>query len=163
LFDELVSVHDFPVQLVRGQSVELETRLELESALLCGKYISPLDSNLILVGATHEFLAQAMSRDQVIAELRERTHEMMPSLWDTSLVRRVTSGVRVQSERGKYGRLPIIGRIPSTIHPYTWIFTGLSSRGILYHGLYGQILAEAILYGGEEPILTKFPDLMWWK
>ena len=31
-------------------------------------------------------------------------------------------------------------------HPNTWVFTGLGSRGLIHHGIYGDILTDAIMY-----------------
>jgi glycine/D-amino acid oxidase-like deaminating enzyme len=185
----LLSREDFPLQLVRGQSVELRVPDRVKAndhghpsqALLCGKYVSPLpgDPNLYLVGATHEFREEALSPTAVKAELQKLTVDFSSHLWKNASVERWTMGYRVQSERGKYGRMPMIGRLPTTsdaatsdeqlpetpmpIHANTWIFTGLSSRGLLYHALYGDILTDALLGGSEEPMLSRCSDLTWWR
>jgi glycine/D-amino acid oxidase-like deaminating enzyme len=171
---------DFPVQLVRGQSLELILPRPQTAALLCGKYISPMPShnNKALVGATHEFQDEPLSQEQVLAELKERTASL-PFVWNGAVVERVTSAVRVQSARGPYGRRPIIGRLPWTgaggnvnltafnssnnNNNNAWVFTGLSSRGLLYHALYGDILANAILSDSESTLLEQCPDMLWWK
>lgn len=180
-----LSQSHFPVQLVRGQSLELVLPHPQSSALLCGKYISPMPSNknsnahMALVGATHEFQHEPLSKEQVIAELKERTVDMSPLVWKDYVVDRVTSGIRVQSARGPYGRRPILGRLPllatveSTMNPRSsdnnnnsrnaWAFTGLSSRGLLYHALYGEMLASAILSDCEDTLLERCPDMLWWK
>lgn len=171
--------HGLPVQLVRGQSVEIALPLSSEvpntDAVLCGKYVSPLpcakgkEGRAVLVGATHEYQPIPLTSDQVVKELRERTEPFMPphrsaEVWDYGTVRRVTSGVRVQSARGKNGRLPIIGRWEdASFHSNAWIFTGLSSRGLLYHAMYGEILARAVLCNAEEVLGDVYPDSLWWK
>eukprot|EP00529_Nitzschia_sp_RCC80_P024316 CAMPEP_0113451670 /NCGR_PEP_ID=MMETSP0014_2-20120614/6456_1 /TAXON_ID=2857 /ORGANISM="Nitzschia sp." /LENGTH=450 /DNA_ID=CAMNT_0000343029 /DNA_START=383 /DNA_END=1732 /DNA_ORIENTATION=- /assembly_acc=CAM_ASM_000159 len=154
-----------PIQLVRGQSIEMTTRTStLNDALLSGKYISPLPGkNRVLVGATHEFKPDALKADDVKQELKDRSYSFASFLWDgcgdeenvkgvsadqpssTTIVDRITSGYRVQSNRGNHGRQPIIGRIETPYHSNSWIFTGLSSRGLLYHGIYGDMLSEMIL------------------
>ena len=172
-----------PVQLVRGQSMEVTLAQPLEHALLCGKYISPLpqehaDHHRALIGATHEFSSIPMAPAQVTTDLQARTRDFCPfgypdapsdpNRTDHSLtltnhvtcVDRITSGYRVQSTRGDYGRRPIIGRLPVDNH---WIFTGLSSRGLLYHALYGQLLAQAIVQNDESLLLDSCPDILWWK
>ena len=172
LFSSLLPIAGFPVQLVRGQSVEIQlsasSEFYLQQAFLCGKYISPLpEKGCALVGATHEFKEEALAENDVISELKEKTYPMAPFVWDDGQVYRLTSGYRVQSERGKYGRMPIIGKLSESIieqlHPNAWIFTGLSSRGLLYHGLYGDILTDAILDNSEEPMLSRCSDLAWWQ
>lgn len=91
----ILALEDFPNQLVRGQSVEMERRQRRASlvecgpklqrpppALVCGKFILPtLKNDRILVGATHEFESQPWTRDQVLAELRLRTMALLPSIW----------------------------------------------------------------------------------
>ena len=177
-FATILQKDQWPIQLVRGQSVEmtLDDELSLPTdhhALLSGKYISPLpESNRILVGATHEYQSTPLSEHQVVTELRERTEDMAPSyIWEMGQIDRLTQGVRVQSERGKFGRLPIIGKVPAsllgsssgTFHSNIWIFTGLSSRGLLYHGLYGDLLADAILTDSNYAVTLQGEDLLWWQ
>jgi glycine/D-amino acid oxidase-like deaminating enzyme len=189
----LLSSDDFPLQLVRGQSVEIRVPDDLTNdnhgppsqALLCGKYVSPLpgDPNLYLVGATHEFREQALSPTQVAEELQDLTEAFSSQLWKNATVERWTIGYRVQSERNQYGRRPMIGRLPTStandtdtdtasdkplpknpmIHPNTWFFTGLSSRGLLFHALYGDILTDALLAGSGAPMLSRDKDLTWWR
>ena len=186
-----VAPQQLPVQLVRGQSMEVTLVQPLQHALLCGKYISPLPHNhdqthRALIGATHEFSHVAMTTEQVIADLQTRTKDfapfryndipplndvMMPEIALTlpnhvKSVDRITCGYRVQSTRGAYGRRPIIGLIPTigtNKKKNQWIFTGLSSRGLLYHALYGQLLAQAILQDDESVLLDSCPDILWWK
>jgi glycine/D-amino acid oxidase-like deaminating enzyme len=182
--DSLLSRKNFPVQMVRGQSVELRVpgNDDVNSAntscpsqaILCGKYISPMpnDPTLYTVGATHEFKEDALSPQEVVEELTKRTADFS-SLWELASVERMTMGYRVQSNRGQYGRMPVIGQLPAAsvangdgaapIHTNTWIFTGLSSRGLLFHALYGDILTDAILEGSEASMLSRCKDLTWWR
>ena len=159
--------HEFPAEMVRGQSIEMHTN-ELEGtrneAVLCGKYVAPMVAqDQILIGATHEYKTEALSEDEVWNELKNRSYELAPNLWDHGTVARITSGYRVQSKRGKYGRMPIIGRSSGDIHDNSWLFTGLSSRGLIYHGVFGDILSSAIIENDELSMLEEYPDLHWWK
>jgi glycine/D-amino acid oxidase-like deaminating enzyme len=158
-----------PVQLVRGHSVEF--RGHVPHAMLSGKYISPtVDENVTLIGATHDFqIHQERTVDDIIRELQERTAHMCTwNINEAHPIHRITAGVRVQSSRGPLGRRPIVGRIgagssndPSSFS--SWIFTGLSSRGLLYHGIYGEKLARAIWADNEDELLQDCPDTLWWK
>lgn len=189
-----------PVQLVRGQSMEmsLPQRESNESivneAMLCGKYISPLQTSTALegsnernkrqkfvVGASHEFQEIPLTPSELADELKSRSYSLAPHLWDNGTIDRLTMGVRVQSHRGKFGRMPIIGRYSmldgqygtaadgsanyddNIVHPNLWIFTGLSSRGMIYHALFGKWLADAIINDNEEVVREHFDEFDWWK
>ena len=204
--------HDFPVHLVRGQSIEFVSKQEysthiseplpMSHALLCGKYISPLppiassndhDTLLhrVLVGATHEFQSDPSSNDDVADFLRKATKFMAPALWPNDIsnerkdsdesaeyrIDRITSGYRVQSQRGRHGRLPLIGRLsrmppslrsslqlnPRQPEPETWIYSGLSSRGLLYHALFAEWLVDGLWKNDESVLMDEHPELSWWK
>ena len=176
----LVSSDDLPIQLVRGQSLELNHNAPPLPALLCGKYVSPLPTaGRVLVGATHEFGGVHNNNNNTPWDLCSVRHELQtrteawtpPWLWQNSSLHRVTSGTRVQSARGKCGRLPIMGRwwrrqqrsSSSSSQNNIWILTGLSSRGLLYHGLCGDILTDAILEDDEESMYARFEGWDWWK
>lgn len=169
MIDNILSSSSLPVTLVRGQSVELKLDAdEIEhplEAVLCGKYVSPLiDEGKMLIGATHEYKDQALSNQDVEKDLLERSVDLAPSIWESGKVSRITTGWRVQSERGASGRIPIVGRLDvNTLHNNVWIFTGLGSRGLIHHGVYGSVLSEAILRNDESVIYKKIPQACWWK
>jgi hypothetical protein len=186
-----------PVQLVRGQSMEVQLERPLQHALLCGKYVSPLpqhnnhdNKHCALIGATHEFSKVPLTFDEVKQDLQSRTSDFVPFQYNNNhdenttittsnhviRIDRITCGYRVQSTRGVYGRRPIIGQLYSKTatslsldssnknHISTgWVFTGLSSRGLLYHALYGQMLAHAIIQNDESILLKYCSDILWWK
>lgn len=157
-----------PLQIVRGQSVELtltDEKMPREAAL-CGKYVTPLlDHNRMLVGATQEFKEEALPPHELTAELKSKSYKLAPFLWNKSDIHRITCGYKALSQRNNLGRLPIIGRLDDD-----WIFTGLSSRGLLYHAIYGEKLVEMILasHGKDQDsyecsITKQYPHLKWWK
>jgi glycine/D-amino acid oxidase-like deaminating enzyme len=162
LFQDSIIKDEMPMQLVRGQSIEMTLNVvSLRSAMICGKYVSPLlEENRILIGATHEFKELALNPEQVKLELRERSDAFASNLWEHGTIDRITCGFRVQSNRGIYGRMPIVGKFDSDLHHNTWIFTGLSSRGLLHHGIFGEILASKII-GVESEQLHEGLD--WWQ
>ncbi|KAL7466037.1 hypothetical protein ACHAXS_006331 [Conticribra weissflogii] len=205
LSDKLIKCDEkhspLPVQLVRGQSIEMSlpknannSKPIMNEAILCGKYISPLQSSVDLekfgkssdrqkfvIGASHEFQQTPLTLSELIEELKSRSYSLAPHLWNEGTVDRLTMGLRVQSHRGKFGRMPIVGRYSeldgqdgasdngsagnagNVVHPNLWIFTGLSSRGMIYHGLFGKWLADAILHDDEEKIRDHFDEFDWWK
>ena len=109
-------------------------------------------------------------------ELKELSYPFASHVWDPTRIidRRITSGIRVQSNRGTFGRFPMIGKYDSVsndgaknrlLHDNVWLFTGLSSRGLLYHGVFGDMLTNQILQRDNyEHYASKFVDhLEWWK
>ena len=163
--DSLLGKTEFPVDLIRGQSIEInvQDKHTVKEALLCGKYISPLPQhNRLLIGATHEYKAKPLSKKELVEDLKERSYEVAPNVWDDGTVDKITSGYRVQSRRGAFGRAPIIGKMETDIHTNVWIFTGLSSRGLLYHGLYGDLLTNDILGKHNESFWEDW-KLDWWR
>jgi glycine/D-amino acid oxidase-like deaminating enzyme len=167
-----------PVELVRGQSIELNRPSPLEvgtkktiivDAFLCGKYATPtLEENRVLIGATHEYKETPLDQNGVLREIQSRTPFLPPNLWEEDNIHRITKGWRVQSNRGAHGRLPIIGKLSNsstylTSHDDAWIFSGLSSRGILYHGIYGKWLSDMILMETEDDIVRHHPHIAWWR
>lgn len=155
-----------PIELVRGQSIEVELDSTMASrypneAILSGKYMTPLpNSNHVLIGATHEYKAKPLDRSAVVDELQIRSFELSPFVWENSEIVKITSGYRVQSKRGKDGRMPIIGRLSCPeVQKNIWLITGLSSRGLIYHGIFGSLLSDCISQNNEDSI----SHLLWWK
>ncbi|GFH46195.1 hypothetical protein CTEN210_02669 [Chaetoceros tenuissimus] len=159
---------DFPVELVRGQSAEMHLESDASypnEAILCGKYMTPLpDPNKVLIGATHEYKSEPLDELGVLDELKKRSYDISPFVWEEGKLDRVTIGYRVQSRRGKFGRIPIIGKSKhNDVHPNSFLFTGLSARGLIYHGIYGQILSRMVVENDETSVLEDYPDISWWK
>lgn len=158
---------NIPAMSVRGQSIEMSLGNSSQDypneAVLCGKYTSPLPgTNKFLIGATHEFKAEKMDATEVYNDLRKRSLDFLPHVWEHGQVDKVTCGFRVQTQRGKFGRIPIIGRAQTgNVHENTWLFTGLSSRGLIHHSVCGNALSDAILKDDEDVI--QYPELLWWK
>lgn len=161
LQDGALDQAQIPIELVRGQSLEMTpSQSGPREAALCGKYISPLLDNRMLIGASHEFSEHPMTEVELYKDLREKSYDLAPGLWDDSTIDRVTCGWRVQSKRGASGRLPIVGHLSQN----QWIFTGLSSRGLLYHAIYAEKLSAMILAGDNGEAVTKdHLHLNWWR
>jgi glycine/D-amino acid oxidase-like deaminating enzyme len=94
------------------------------------------------------------------AELVERASAIYPpfaSDLDDWAVEVTRYGVRANPPRSNLGSLPLIGRIAvktssfdaphgqEKTSPSWWYVGGLGARGLVYHGVLGEILAEAVL------------------
>lgn len=116
----------------------------------------------IATGATHEFKEEPFTPGKVEDELKERSYHFASAIWDNGSIDKITTGYRVQSNRGPRGRLPIVGKLENSHHHNSWIFTGLSGRGMLYHGIYGDLLSTLILgISDEDKTLQETVD--WWR
>lgn len=91
------------------------------------------DPELCLLGSTYE---QGFDPKKAMA-LREQIGVFYPPAQTFEIVD-VRRGIRMAP---KQGYLPVTLQIA----PAIWVFTGLGSRGLLYHGLYGKELAENIV------------------
>jgi len=191
--DFILDRSSFSMELVRGQTAQLtipaqsvqeenenESTAYPSEAILSGKYITPIPSSLstknsysMVVGATHEYKETPLSNTEVLEDLKQRSYHLHPRLWDEGKVDYIKSGWRVQSARSVFGRVPIIGRLDMKKQNDScgewalndvWIMSGLSSRGLIYHGVYGDILTDAIMNeDGEKVMVEKHPHVNWWK
>ncbi len=91
------------------------------------------DPSLCLLGATYE---NTFDPKRVEA-LREQIGVFYPPARDFEILD-VRRGVRIAP---KEGYLPLVQSISKKV----WVFTGLGSRGLLYHGLYGKELSLEII------------------
>lgn len=165
LFHSSIIQEDLPMKLVRGQSIELDLgNRSFDKARLCGKYAAPLpEENRVLIGATQEFKDDPLDSSEVEIELKIRSGAFTSDLWEGSSVHRITEGFRVQSNRGPKGRIPMLGRYETHIHEDAWLFTGLSSRGLLYHALFADSLSDMILGLNKTSNPIDYKTLDWWQ
>ena len=112
-------------------------------------------------GATHEYGEEPLKPNEVEDVLKKKSYQFASEVWDNGTIDRVTKGYRVQSNRGRHGRLPIVGKLENCYHPNSWIFTGLSGRGLLYHGLFGDLLTDSIL-GIKNEDGELLENMNWW-
>ena len=132
-----------------------EVTLRGDKAVISGKYIAPKTAGRAVVGATQEFGDATLAPEQVAADLAERAGQLGAEMraeggWK---VDGVTRGVKSVPKRTNKGRTPIIGEVAHG----EYVFTGLGSRGFLWHGEYGKRLANIIL--GNEGEDSK----SWWR
>jgi len=160
-----------PAMLVRGQSIKMNLKddmssVSLNEGVLCGNYITPSlhGTNKVIIGSTKEFQVEPLNPTDIYDELRKKTFDLSPTVWKHGEVDSITCGYKVQTKRTHYGRIPILGRAQlNNIHHNAWLFTGLSSRGLIHHGICGSILSSAILEDNEDILVQSNPSLLWWK
>lgn len=153
---------------------EVASSMSAPSPVLSGEYIVPRYEPLqetaasfeLIAGATHEHipapdkasvlnnLVQPLDDDinESIAAARplleDRLVKLYPHLHGAYQAYRVSSGIRLVTERTNLGRLPIVGKLSDRV----WVLTGLGSRGLVYHALMAQYLTQAIISNDESLI-----------
>lgn len=101
-------------------------------------HISFLEEGGICLGSTYEteFTDDRVDEALATAEIRKKIEPWYESINNIS-EQEFVSGVRV-SQSSTY--LPLVEKIDEN----TFLFTGLGSRGLLYHAYYGKILANQV-------------------
>ncbi|NGX37121.1 MAG: tRNA 5-methylaminomethyl-2-thiouridine biosynthesis bifunctional protein MnmC [Chlamydiae bacterium] len=118
------------VKFLKGQALQMEGTPPHDRSFISKGYLAHLGSEKHFeIGSTYEREFQSDAPDLEIAK-------KMLGCPEGEIIR-CKAGVRV-CNRSHY--LPIIEQVADNAH----VFTALGSRGLLYHGLYGRILAQRI-------------------
>jgi glycine/D-amino acid oxidase-like deaminating enzyme len=157
-FDQIViaagyGIRDFPeceglkTKFLKGQALRIEAAPPYEKSFISKGYIAHTGrSNMFEVGSTYE---RQFSDSLPNLSVAKKLIEEKFSFEDSWKIIDVKAGVRVCMQ-GHYA--PIIDRVKENV----FVFTGLGSRGLLYHGLYGRKLADT-LYSTFHNFSTPLP------
>ncbi len=123
----------------------LSAKKSIERGILCGGYIAKSEKQgEIYVGSTyeHHFIDDQPDINYAARMLRPRIAPFFPE-FDSLYFHDCKVGFRVSSPHHNH---PLIQKQNDRLS----VFTGLGSRGLLYHALYGKKLAKAIAFGNSE-------------
>ncbi len=124
-----------PLRLVLGQSVFCRWQRPLPFSIVSNGHMSVTeDPEICHLGSTYEH-SRHPDPNQVQALMKRIGSFYLPV--DELKIQEVRFGIRIAP---KDGHMPIV----KEVSPHTWVFTGLGSRGMLYHALLGRELAETI-------------------
>jgi len=128
---------DEKLQFLKGQSLLLEGTPPFEKSWIGRGYISHLGTpSSFEVGSTYErYFTHEAPSEAVAKQLLEAN---LSAYGKGAKVVGCKAGIRVASPSSY---LPVIQKMDGRVH----LFTGLGSRGLLYHGYYGRLLANRIL------------------
>lgn len=131
------------IKFLKGQSLRLSGKPPFEKSLISQGYIAHIGSTTHFeLGSTYEKeFANDLPNMNLAKELLQEKLAYCPG----AEILECKAGVRVAAQNHY---LPLIEQIAPNAH----VFTGLGSRGLLYHGLYGRTLAQSIL--SNKPALT---------
>lgn len=147
LFDQIILTTGFetlqfegcknlPLKTSLGQTLLCKWEHLLPFSLVSQAHITPTeDPSFCQVGSTYEHTPDP--DEKKIQELIDKAALFYPPAASFQ-IEKVRSGVRIAPKKGYR---PIVQKIS----PNTWVFTGLGSRGMLYHAWLGKKLAKAIV------------------
>ena len=141
---ETLKLVSLPLKVTRGQTLLCRWPPHLPRTpftLLSQGHLTPTeDSSLCQIGSTYENPESPCSPTRAL-DLREKIALFYPPAQDFKVVE-IKMGYRIGRD---LGYRPIVAKID----PKTWVFTGLGSRGLLYHAWLGRALAEALMFDYE--------------
>lgn len=127
-----------PLSITKGQALLCKWKKPLPCSVSGKGHISLTnEQGLCLIGSTYErgYISKEADLSKAIV-LKEQVGVFCPSAREWEVVK-CLSGLRIAR---KGGYLPLLERL----NQKTWVFTGLGSRGLIYHALYGKQLASQI-------------------
>jgi len=125
-----------------------ETNLPLKVPIICGRYLIPGKTTFI-AGATFEgdsCLSDQLAQDMQISDVQSRLDKLVPGIFNHLQFIHMDGAFRALPERTQLGSIPIIDQLGTSNKCNIWLYTGLGSRGILYHAWLSQQLAKAIVF-----------------
>jgi glycine/D-amino acid oxidase-like deaminating enzyme len=147
---------NLPITPVKGQNIELKwpTNIPpLPFSLNSQKYIVMRpDQRSCLVGSTyeHQFTSPNAERELALNEIMPNIIDFFPALKDAEVL-----AVRAAFRASTPNHLPLVGKISEKFY----FFTGLGSKGLLYHAWVGKHVARAMLSSEER----HFPNQIYYK
>jgi glycine/D-amino acid oxidase-like deaminating enzyme len=136
---ETLQFIDLPLEPVKGQTLLCRSHTPLPCGLIGNGHVTPTeDPHICQVGSTYEHnFIDPFPHEGVIPELLARAALFYPPAQAFEVLE-VRSGIRLGN---KGSSRPIVMQIDAR----TWVFTGLGSRGLLYHALLGKETATSLL------------------
>ncbi|MEG0287236.1 MAG: FAD-dependent oxidoreductase [Victivallaceae bacterium] len=141
--DLIPSMKNIPTTKNKGQILEVKWPEELPKlpfSINSRKYMvaGTRENNICILGSTFEHNQIENEPDPEVAkqEILEKLLPIFPALSEAEILN-CYSGFRCSSPTKK----PLIGKTPEGY----WFLLGLGSKGLLYHALCGEMLAQSIL------------------
>ncbi|HSX13160.1 MAG TPA: FAD-dependent oxidoreductase [Chlamydiales bacterium] len=118
-----------------GQSLVCEWKRKLPFSIASYGYISVTeDPKLCQIGSTYEHTKEPDPKKAI--DLIEKVATFYPEAREFK-IQEIRAGKRIAP---KEGHQPILAEV----RPNTWLFTGLGSRGMLYHAMLGRVLLDLL-------------------
>ncbi len=130
---------DLEFNYVKGQVVFVESERGPNLTLMKAHgHMSPIGENLYQIGSTyeHDFFDDKPDLERAVSCMKQKIDAFMPDLKNANF-KKSEAGVRVTNQEGY---LPIVKKVSEK----SFVFSGLGSRGLLYHAYYGRLLADMV-------------------
>jgi len=156
-------------------------------SILSSAWLAAQGPRKILIGATKEWGSLNTSCDVSIEEASLALKELLPKIStvypaiENWMVLGTRAGLRAMPPRTSLGALPLIGCIDNFVLeslqkdkfcgkqnayssektiPRYWFVGGLGSRGLIYHGLLGKLIAKAVALGNQDVLPSELTSWM---
>ena len=137
-FESLRFAPHLPLQVTKGQTLLCRWPHRLPFSVVSQGHITPTeDPSICQIGSTYEHNFTSLDPDKSAAlELIAKAAVFYPLARDFEVLE-IRAGARISLPKG-------YRPIAEKLNPKTWVFTGLGSRGMLYHAYIGQQIAKEI-------------------
>ncbi len=133
---ETLAWANLPLKKTIGQCLVCRCKEPISISLLSQGHITPTEeADICLVGSTYEHTEKPDPKKAL--GLIEQVAQFYPKAREFNVLE-IFSGVRIAP---KVGYRPLLEKKD----PKTWVFTGLGSRGLIYHSLFGKMLVDSFL------------------
>ncbi|KAB2618770.1 hypothetical protein D8674_014695 [Pyrus ussuriensis x Pyrus communis] len=140
-----------PLRLCRGVVAHLQLPDDIGEAypslgplILSDAWLAVQRPRCLYMGSTSEWKSRNSSPNVFADEAREALKELLPT----------RAGLRAMPPLTPHGSLCLLGCVHDIVDENRssnhWLFGGLGSRGLLYHGWLGKLMAQAVLSCNEE-------------
>ncbi|HSX37970.1 MAG TPA: FAD-dependent oxidoreductase [Chlamydiales bacterium] len=137
-FESLRFAPHLPLQVTKGQTLLCRSVEKLPFSLVSVGHITPTeDPEICQIGSTYEHNYTDLAPDETAVFGLMRQVAKFYSKAEDFKILEIRSGARISRPKGYR---PLIEKI----NHKTWVFTGLGSRGLLYHAWLGKQLAQEI-------------------
>lgn len=137
-----------PLHSIKGQLALFESpeAAQFDYSISALGYIASISKTRFIAGSTYEHYFDHTNPDEQGKDyLIERLTKVYPALFENAKLVDQWSGVRASSPNRK----PYLGRHPEKENVF--VFTGLSSKGLLFSDCLGQLLVDHIFEGTTLP------------
>ncbi|XP_048323536.2 uncharacterized protein LOC107427083 isoform X2 [Ziziphus jujuba] len=166
-----------PLRMCRGVVAHLQLPDDIGEeypdhgpSILSDAWLAIQGRRSLYMGSTWDWKSRNSSPNVSTAEASEALKELLPKAYAIYpdlkkwVFAEARAGLRAMPPLTPYGSLPLLGCVNDMVGGNSkckyWFFGGLGSRGLLYHGWLGKLMAQAVLSCNERLIPS---ELTSWK